>query len=113
MDYKNENELEFRDGKSTGVKYLFRGPKIDWGILVLGKGETISKHYHNEVEETFYFLSGSCRMKIDDKEYNVKPGDAFRVEPKKSHYMINEKNEPVKMVFIKSPYIPDDKVSVD
>ena len=113
IDYKNENELEFRDGKPTGVKYIFRGPKIDWGVLVLGKGETVKKHYHNEVEETFYFLSGSGKIKINDKEYITKPGDAFRVEPKETHEIINENDEPLKMVFIKCPYIPEDKVNVD
>ncbi|MBD3230727.1 MAG: cupin domain-containing protein [Candidatus Lokiarchaeota archaeon] len=112
MDKTNENDIEFRDGKTTGVKYMFRGPKIDWGILVLGKGETLSKHYHKEVEETFYFISGSCKMLIDDREFITKPGDAFRVEPNKSHYMKNEHDKPVKMIFIKCPYIPNDKVKV-
>ncbi len=112
MDLKNEFECEFRDGRESGVKYIFRGPKIDWGILVLAKGEVLKKHYHNEVEETFYFLSGSCKIEINDKTYTTRPGDAFRVEPKETHYMINENDEPVKMVFIKCPYIPDDKVNL-
>ncbi|MHA1271533.1 MAG: cupin domain-containing protein [Candidatus Helarchaeota archaeon] len=112
MDYKNENDLEFRDGKPTGVKYIFRGPKIDWGILILGKGEKLNKHYHNEVEETFYFISGSCRMFVDDTEIITRPGDAIRVDPKEKHSMINENDTPVKMVFIKCPYIPDDKINL-
>ena len=113
MDLKNENDLEFRDGKSTGVKYMFRGPKLDWGILVLGKGEILDKHYHNEVEETFYFIKGSCKMEIDDKKFITKPGDSFRVEANEKHSMINEYEEPVKMIFIKYPYIKDDKINVE
>jgi len=112
MQYENENNIKFRDGKTSGVKYLFRGPKIDWGILILAKGEKLGAHYHNDVEETFYFLSGSCKMYVNKTLYITKPGDAFRVDPKEEHDMINENDEPVKLVFIKCPFIPDDKINV-
>ena len=54
MERVNEKEKEFRFGDS-GPKYLFRGPKHEWGIVVLKPGQTLGAHYHNEVEETFTF----------------------------------------------------------
>ncbi|AEE96996.1 cupin domain-containing protein [Mahella australiensis] len=109
MQLVNEYDLSFRNGDS-GPKYLFRGPNIDWGVLLLKPGETLGKHYHNHVEETFYFMKGIPVINVNDVEYHVKEGDAFRVEPGDTHDIINDTDESVKLVFIKYPYAPEDKV---
>ena len=111
MERVNENEKEFRF-KDSGPKYLFRGPKHEWGIIVFHPGQELGPHYHDEVEETFYFLEGEPKVVVDDVEYRVKVGDAFRIEPKEKHNIINDTPEPLKAVFIKSPYNPTDKVDV-
>jgi len=46
-------------------------------------------------------------------EYQAELGDAFRIEPKERHDILNDTDEPIKMVFIKSPYLPKDKVMCD
>ena len=109
MKRVNEDELKFRKGDS-GPKYLLRGPRIDWGVLVLKPGETLGSHFHNEVEETFFFLQGSPIVKVNGQEIRARVGDAFLMEPKDQHDIINDGAEPTKMVFMKSPYLPDDKV---
>lgn len=43
MQLVNEYDLSFRKGDS-GPKYLFRGPNIDWGVLLLKPGQTLGKH---------------------------------------------------------------------
>lgn len=106
----NENEQKFRWGKS-GVKYMFRGPKIDWGILLLLPGERMGEHGHGEVEETFYFVEGEATILINDVPYPAKAGDAFRIEPREKHDIENTSESPVKVVFIKCPYLPEDKIS--
>jgi mannose-6-phosphate isomerase-like protein (cupin superfamily) len=111
MQRVNEHECKYRNGDS-GVKYLFRGPKIDWGVIRFLPGQQLGLHYHNEVEETFYFTRGEPLMWIDGREYRVKPGDAFRIEAAEHHNIINDTNEPVDAVFIKSTYQPEDKVDV-
>ncbi|OIO34706.1 MAG: cupin domain-containing protein [bacterium (Candidatus Ratteibacteria) CG_4_9_14_3_um_filter_41_21] len=110
MERINESQREYRKGKS-GVKYLFRGPKIDWGILRLQPREKMGLHGHREVEETFYFFSGTPKIIIDDQEYRTQEGDAFRVEPKEKHDILNDTDKVVKVVFIKCPYLPEDKIS--
>lgn len=40
MERVNESEKEFRFG-DAGPKYLFRGPRIEWGILVLKPGGSL------------------------------------------------------------------------
>ena len=55
VDKVNEFELEYRNGDS-GPKYLFRGPKIEWGVIAFMPGQSLGKHYHQEVEENFISL---------------------------------------------------------
>ncbi len=111
MERVNANDLPFRSGDS-GVKYLFRGPTIDWGVLRLKPGDTLGHHYHERVEETFYFPSSAPKIIINGVDRRVRPGDAFRLTPPDKHDIINDTPAPVDIIFIKSPYDPKDKVDV-
>ena len=88
---------------------MSRGPNIDRGIIVLKPGESLKPHYHNQVEETFYFLKGALKLIIEDREYRVKEGGAFRIEPKERHDLVNDTQEAVKAVMIKFPYLSERK----
>jgi mannose-6-phosphate isomerase-like protein (cupin superfamily) len=91
-----------------------RGPpsSIDWGVILLKPSELMgeSSHGHNIVDETFYFIEGDGTMLIDDKEYPAPQGSVFLVEPKEMHNIRNDSDKLLKVVFIKSSYIPDDKI---
>lgn len=110
MEKVNESEKAYRGGDS-GVKYLFRGPKVDWGLILMKPGERLGAHYHNEVEETFYLLEGKAKFYVNDKEYQAIAGDAFRLEPMDRHDIVNDSDAVARFVFIKCPYLPDDKVN--
>lgn len=111
MERVNEHDLAYRSGDS-GVKYLFRGPKIDWGVLRLAPGGTLGHHYHERVEETFYFPAGEPRMIVNGREFRVRAGDAFRLVPPDTHDIVNDTSTPIDIIFIKSAYDPKDKVDV-
>lgn len=106
----NENDLEYRNGK-YGPKYLGRGPNIDWGVIMMKAGTKMGAHGHNETEETFYILSGEGNLIIDDVTHSAKAGDVFYLSPKEKHDIVNTGDTDMKLVFIKSPYLPDDKIS--
>ncbi|MEW5692352.1 MAG: cupin domain-containing protein [Candidatus Hydrogenedentota bacterium] len=110
MQQINEKNQKFRHG-DYGPKYMFRGPNIDWGIIVLKKGIELGYHYHNIVEETFYLVDGNAKFIINDKVYEAIEGDAFRMEPGDKHNIIPV-SDTIKLIFIKYPYNPDDKVDV-
>jgi len=109
MQKVNEKERSYRGG-DWGIKYLFRGPRIDWGVLLLKPGQKMGAHGHRKVEETFYFIQGSPKMVVNDVEYQAMEGDAFRVEPMEKHDIVNDTDEVVKALFIKTPYLPEDKI---
>jgi mannose-6-phosphate isomerase-like protein (cupin superfamily) len=107
----NANELEYRN-RTSGPKYLFRGPRIDWGLIRFLPGEQLGAHLHKQVEETFYFTTGAGVFVANGLEFDIAPGDAFRVEPGEVHNVINTGQAPLDGVFIKHTYSPDDKVDV-
>jgi len=110
MEKVSESEKEYRGGDS-GVKYLLRGPKIDWGVILLLPGQCLGGHYHNEVEETFYILEGEATFYVNDAQHYLVAGDAIRLEAPERHDVFNKSGKPLKMVFIKCPYLPKDKVT--
>ena len=112
MEKVRESEKEYRNG-DWGVKYLMRGPKIDWGVILLKPGQRMGGHYHDKVEETFYVLEGEATFYVDDKPHYLAAGDAVRLQAPERHDVFNESNQPLKMVFIKCPYLPKDKVSCE
>lgn len=108
MRKTSESVEKFRKGDS-GPKYLFRGPHCEWGIIVLKPGERMGAHGHKSVVEDFYFIEGNPKIMVKGAEERVGPGDAVRAEPNEAHDIINDTEKDIKLVFIKSPYLPDDK----
>ena len=111
MQKVNENECTYRDVNS-GVKYLMRGPKIDWGVILLLPGQALGGHYHEQVEETFYILQGEGVFEVNGAPMPAVPGDVFRMEPSDRHNILNHGEQPLKVVFIKCPYLPKDKIDI-
>ena len=112
MEIVYEQEKPYRGGAS-GVKYLCRGPRIDWGVILLAPGEPLGRHLHKEVEETFYIVEGvGGRFIVNDQQHPIRVGMVVRVEPGEAHNIVNDTKSPLKVVFIKSPYNPTDKVDV-
>ena len=110
MEKVSEASKEYRGG-DCGVKYLFRGPHTDWGVILLKPGQRLGEHYHHEVEETFFFLQGKAKIYVDGKEHQAIAGDAFRLVAPEKHDILNDSDSDVKIVFIKYPYLPKDKVT--
>ena len=51
-------------------------------------------------------------MVVDGTSIRVKPGDAFKLSPGEAHNIINDADEDTRIIFIKAPHVPGDKVDV-
>ncbi|NLV74522.1 MAG: cupin domain-containing protein [Chloroflexi bacterium] len=49
---------------------------------------------------------------MNGTEYPVQPGDALRIEPADQHSIHNTGQSDLKLIFIKTPYLPDDRVDL-
>ena len=108
MQRVNERDCDFRGG-DWGVKYFMRGPRIDWGVILLKPGQSMGEHGHAQVEETFYCLSGAPTLILDGAEMATAEGDVLRIDPPERHDFRNDTDEDVRIIFIKTPYLPQDK----
>lgn len=109
MEKFNEKDKQYKNG-DWGTKYFVNGPHWEGGLVVFKPGQKLGEHFHQEVEEIFYFLEGCPVMIIDGKEFRVKPGDVFKLALGEKHDIINDTEQPMKAIFIKSPYRPNDKI---
>ncbi|MEN8701815.1 cupin domain-containing protein [Bacillus infantis] len=112
MSIINENEEAYRFGDS-GPKYLLRGPRMNFGLVVLQPGQDFPAHYHEIMEENFFVLEGELEIHIDGEIFSCRKGDFIHVEPKKVHYLVNKGEEVFKAAFMLAPYQIKDKVDVD
>jgi quercetin dioxygenase-like cupin family protein len=107
----NESTIAYRFG-DWGPKYLSRGPRIEFGMVILKPGQDFPSHYHQRLEESFYTLEGTVQFYADGQVFLLQPGDHFRIEPGTIHYLINVGHEQWKAIFVKSLHDPTDKVDV-
>ena len=63
------------------------------GHCVLPPGTSIGYHQHNAAEEVYYVMSGTGRMTVNDKTWDVKEGDAVPCTIGDSHGIYNNSDE--------------------
>ncbi len=105
---------ETQEKELHGVKYMNRGPDIDWGIITLQPGDIKLSHYHQQMGETFYILEGITTfivtIKNQEKDIKLTKGNAIRLKENEAHELRNETDSITKVIFIKEKYLPDDKI---
>ena len=110
MKIVKEADQPFRGG-DWGPKYLLRGPHCEWGVIVLKPGQAMGHHGHLRVVEDFYIIEGEPTLRIGEREVRAGPGDVLRAEPPEDHDIRNDGAVPAKLIFIKAPWLPDDKTA--
>jgi mannose-6-phosphate isomerase-like protein (cupin superfamily) len=66
--------------------------KVSFAKLIIRPGEESRQHYHRVMEEIYYIISGTGRLTIDDKTFEVGPGHAIFL-PTGSHHQITNTGE--------------------
>ena len=75
-------------------------------------GATI-EHFHRISEEIYLFTSGMGRMRLGDKEAEVRSGDAVVIPPGTPHQLVNTGQEPLVLLCCCAPaYSHDDTVLI-
>src|SRR5262249_34241338 len=59
--------------------------------LQISPTQEVPWHYHNNVQDTFYVLSGAIRILLRDpsEEVRLMPGQTYSVSPKRAHLVRN------------------------
>ena len=74
------------------------------------KGSVCGYHYHENLDEVVIFLN-KCKMKVEEKIYELGAGDLVIFRPGDKHEFISE-YEDSKLIAIKLPNLRRDRISV-
>jgi len=86
MQIVKEGEME----EKGGVRYMIRGPDIDWGLISLTPGEEKPPHLHEHLAETFYVIEGVMTVEVGAQEVDDPQGTAIRLTPHELHGLNNK-----------------------
>lgn len=109
----NENEKKYRFDDNSGPKYLMKGPRMNFAVVLFHPGQDFKAHYHNIMEEDFFILEGEVNVVVDGTVHHLKEGDLIHIEPSEVHYCYNPYEKDVKMISTLAPYEEVDKVEID
>jgi quercetin dioxygenase-like cupin family protein len=59
--------------------------------IQISTAQQVPWHYHNNVQDTFYVLSGKLRLFLREPKEEVRlgPGDTYTVKPRRPHLVVN------------------------
>ena len=81
--------------------------------IVIPPGKSSPRHYHKVAEETFYILRGNARLRVDEEEFDLSPGQACLIEPFEIHQVLSVGSEELVFLAVSSPpWVPEDSVYV-
>ncbi|HEU4657755.1 MAG TPA: cupin domain-containing protein [Capillimicrobium sp.] len=74
-------------------------------------GGATAEHYHRVTEELYWFVAGTGRMRVDEHERDVRPGDCVVIPPGARHKLRNTGDEPLVLLCCCAPaYSHEDTV---
>ncbi len=66
----------------------------------LTSGESIPPHFHPDLEELYYILSGYGNIRIGEEEHEVSRGDVVYIPQNKVHTLVNTAEVPLRFVTV-------------
>ena len=82
------------------IKELKKKINLIEDVIVIPKGK-IPCHSHNFTDEIFYIINNSAIMIVNNKDFEVNPGDMIYVNKNESHGFRNESDKEFKMIVFK------------
>src|ERR1035438_6150295 len=76
---------------------LFTGVRSQLVIMSIPSGGEIGEETHEHVEQTLFFLSGTGKAYLNDKESTITAGDVVVVPPGTKHNFVNTGTDDLKV----------------
>jgi len=68
-------------------------------LVEIEPGRSSKEHYHPDVEETYYIISGSAEIKLNGAVRALHPGELIAIEPE-AHHKITNRSQDEMLVFM-------------
>lgn len=94
---------------------LGNAQKHSVALVEIDPGKSNKKHYHPEVEETYYIISGEAKILLDGTESILTPGQLVAIVPNTKHKIINisTKEKLIFLVTCAGPWTEDCSVFLE
>jgi mannose-6-phosphate isomerase-like protein (cupin superfamily) len=71
--------------------YYAARPGFRIAEMQIGPTQVVPWHYHNEVQDTFYVITGAIRVftREPEEEVLLHPGETYSVPPRRPHLVTN------------------------
>lgn len=87
--------------------------KHSLAIVTIPPGKSSAEHYHVVSEESYYILRGTARMVIDERVFQLTPGQACLIQPQERHQIFNNDDDGLEFIAVCAPaWTPDDSIFV-
>ncbi len=74
--------------------------RLSMGYTTIYPTGSTTGHSHDDMEETYYVISGSGIMTVGEDEFEIKAGDALYVPPGKFHTTYQRGNMPLVVLWV-------------
>lgn len=82
---------------------------VEIAMCVFSPGEIADLHYHEVMEEIYFFIEGEGEIELDGIWHKVKAEDAVAIPVKKKHRIRNSSIEkPLRFLSVNSPFWRED-----
>jgi len=71
--------------------------------IVISPGAASVPHHHGYTEESYYILRGTARLVLDEKEYDLHPGQACLIKTNQIHQIFNTGSSDLEFLAICAP----------
>lgn len=84
-------------------------------IVDIDPGKSSKNHFHPEVEETYFVLSGQALMNVDGVDVNLTQGDLITIPTGAHHKVTNSSNTEVLQLYVTcaEPWTPECSVFLE
>lgn len=108
--WRNVDEVEYYIPPGHEGTHNKRIVSIDDGMeemeVIIGEiepGGTADPHYHDDIEQSMYMISGNLDVIIGGEKTKIKEGDVVYIPKKTMHEVVNSGSEIAKFVLIYAP----------
>lgn len=77
-------------------QHIFRRDDFKMGLISVRPHEALPPHVHDHEEQLYYVIEGEGIIRMDDREFALRPGTAVMIAPGVVHGVTNPNDKPLR-----------------
>ena len=101
MDFVIDVEaLEAVAKEHSDNKHIVRRDNLKMGLISVRPHDALPVHMHADEDQLYYILEGAGTIRMNDEEFDLRPGKAVTIPPGVAHGVRNESDLPLRYLDI-------------